>query len=86
MGRRPEYSRNVTFNRRRKEPGQVRAETICRNACPFRDTGLWLEGLRVSLYDRHTFLHGHGLYGRSPRGRRPRREPYEERVHFGSER
>jgi hypothetical protein len=39
-----------------KEPVQARAETICQNCRSFMDTGQWLEGLRASLYDRHTFL------------------------------
>ncbi|GAA3069017.1 hypothetical protein GCM10010448_60280 [Streptomyces glomeratus] len=89
VGRRPEYSRNVTVVGGLMDPREVRAETICQNMCSFRKTGQRLEGPWVSLYDRHTFLHEHGLYGRSPRGRRPRRDPrdpYEERVHCGSER
>jgi hypothetical protein len=63
----------------------MQAETICQNRWLFRDTGLWLEGSGTSLYDRHTFLHGHGLFGRQAPADHPR-DPYEERVHCGSER
>ena len=88
-GRHPRYSRNVTTVRNLSDLGKVRAETIYQNTCSIQKTGRRLEGPWTSLYDRHTFLHRHGLYGRSHRGRRPRRDPrdpYEERVHCGSER
>jgi hypothetical protein len=57
----PKYSRNVTTNRRSGQADQLAAETICQIRSLFRETGEWLERPGVSLYDRHTFLHGHGL-------------------------
>jgi hypothetical protein len=63
----------------------MQAETICQKRRLFRDTGEWLHGREASIYDRHTFLHGHGLCGRPHRSTAPR-DPYEERVHCGSER
>lgn len=42
----------------------MHAETICQKRPLFRDTGQWLQLPEATLYDRHTFLHGHGLCGR----------------------
>lgn len=64
-GRNPGQSRNVTTDRRSGEAVQLVAETICQIRSLFRETGEWLEGPGASLYDRHTFLHGHDFSART---------------------
>lgn len=51
----------------------MQAETICQKRPLFRDTGQWLQLPEATLYDRHTFLHGHGLCGRPSPADHPER-------------